>query len=261
MVRRFPPFILITGVLLFFIAGPAWAQENFASRPITLPKGLLRLDLAPPDYGYMEHGELNRDRGLQLRVDEGNDPNLGLGLGASYGITSDFEVGGLLFPFIFAPDFDFGDMELFGRYGFVRGNVQLAGQLTLRIPTQRKFGLGFGLPMLFRISNSFLIDSGIELEIIFPHHGDEYLNLDLPLAFNFDIGRSAFLGFRTGVLVVHMDDAAINLGLQGGLRADRSVHLTASFNWPRFIWTGPGDAVNPDTFEVIFGISIFVDVL
>lgn len=260
---------LFLGVLFSSVSTSSLAQKSgrvlsasayhYAFRPITLPKGILRIDLAPPDYGYMEHGQLNHNRGLNMLIQEGDDVNLGFGAGASYGIERNFELGALLFPFIFAPDFDFGDMELFGRYGFVQGSAQLAAQLTLRIPTQTEFGLGIGMPMVFRVTKTFLLDTGLELEIIF--YDDELVNLDLPAAFNFSISPAAFIGFRTGILVVDMDEAAINLGLQGGFSIDPTVGLTASFNWPAFLWTGGGDTFNPDTFEILFGLSLYIDTL
>jgi hypothetical protein len=253
-------FLVVALGILAFKAEPAEAQHsptNQAFQPITLPKGVVSLDLAPPDYGYMEHGEINEGRGLRVSKWEKADPAVGLGLGASYGISNDIEAGALLFPFIFSPESDFGDMELFGRYAFTHGNAQLAGQITLQIPTHNDFGLGFGIPARFFVSRGFMIDTGVELEIVFPEHSeDERVNLDLPLAFNFGVGSTGYLGFRSGILVYHMDDAAINLGFQGGFNVDPAVSLTASFNWPRFIWTGAGDAINPDTFEIVLGATI-----
>lgn len=241
---------------------------GYSSRPLTLPRHYLRIDLNPSDYGYMDHvspllvdsahddHSLNNDRGLRLTVEELNDVYLGLGTGMGYGILDELEVGGLLFPFLFHPDFDFGDMELYGRYAFLRGGAQLAIQLTVQIPTYSDFAIGFGLPAQFTIGSSTRIDTGLELELILAD--DESVNLDIPFALTFDVGNSGFFGVRSGIILPGMDDAAINLGVQGGINVDGAVDLSASFNWPAFIWTGPDDAVNLDTFEIVLGASIFI---
>lgn len=262
---------LFTCLSLFGLTLPLEAQRfnpatsgGFSSRPLTLPRRYLRIDLNPSDYGYMDHvslantNSLNNDRGLRLGVAEADEVSLGLGAGLGYGILNELEVGGLIFPFLFHPDFDFGDMELYGRYAFLKGDAQLAVQLTMQIPTRTDFGIGIGLPARFRIASSARIDTGLELELIFTN--DESVNLDIPFALDFDVGNSGFLGLRSGIILPDMDDAAINLGVQGGFNVEGAADLCASFNWPRFFWTGPGDAVNPDTFEIVFGASIFIDV-
>jgi hypothetical protein len=263
---------------LFSVTLPLEAQRfnratsgGYSSRTLTLPRRYLRIDLNPSDYGYMDHVSLtpftsgpnfanflNNDRGFRIGVVDADDVYLSLGTGMGYGILDELEVGGLLFPFLLHPNFDFGDMELYGRYAFLKGDAQLGVQLTIQIPTHTDFGIGFGLPAQFTIGSSARIDTGLELELIFTD--DESVNLDIPFALSFDVGRSGFLGLRSGIILPDMDEAAINLGAQGGLNIDGTVDLSASFNWPYFIWTGREDKVNPDTFEIVLGASIFIGV-
>jgi hypothetical protein len=239
-------------------AAPAFSRA-YSARPLTLPEGRLRIDAAPPDYGYMDHGEINGGRGLRVFIPKDGDAGVRLGLGGAYGIMDELEAGGLIFPFIFAPDFDFGDMELYCRYAFLKGASQLGVQAVLRIPTgSRDFALGVGVPAQFELGGSARLDTGVELELVFGHN--DHVNLDLPLAVNFDIGRTGFIGARTGLVFVDLRDMAINLGLQGGASVDPAVDLTASFNFPYFITTGGDDAFHPD-FEIIAGANIYVDLI
>jgi hypothetical protein len=237
--------------------GPVYAG-GYSTRPLTLPEGRLRIDLAPPDYGYMDHGELNNGRGLRIFIPDEGDVGVALGIGGAYGIMDELEAGGLLFPFVLAPDFDFGDMELYCRYAFLRGASQLAVQPVLRIPTAGDFALGIGMPAQFELGGSTRLDTGVELEMVFAD--DARINLDVPLAINVNIARTGFIGGRTGLVFYEFDEMAINLGMQGGAAVHRSVDLTASVNFPVFLWTGRGDAVNPD-FEIIAGANIFLDLL
>jgi hypothetical protein len=239
-------------------------SSAYSTRPLTLPEGRLRIDVAPPDYGYMDHGELNGGlgasggRGLRIFIPEDGDAGVGLGIGGAYGIMDELEAGGLIFPFVFVPDFDFGDMELYCKYAFLRGASQLGVQATLRIPTASDFAMGFGMPAQFELGGSTRLDTGVELEMVFAD--DARINLDLPLAINVNIGRIGFIGGRTGLLFLDFDEMAINLGMQGGAAVHRTVDLTASVNFPLFLWTGPGDAVNPDV-EIIAGANIYVDLI
>ena len=230
----------------------------YLARPFNLSQGRLRIDLAPPDYGYMDHGDLNNGRGLRVLVPEHGDAFVGLGVGAGYGVNDNVEAGGLIFPFVIAPDFDFGDMELYCRYAFVQSRTRLGVQTVIRIPTASDFALSVGFPAQFLLGDSTRIDTGAELELIF--EDDARVNLDIPLAVNVDIGGSAFLGARTGLYVYDLDELAINLGVQGGGSVDPMVDLTASLNFPRFLWTGPGDAFNVDIVEIVAGATIFLDV-
>jgi hypothetical protein len=250
-------FLLSTATRIQAQGNNAASAGPYSSRPLTLPAYYLRVDLAPSDYGYMDHSDLNNDRGMRIHVNGDNDVGVGLGVGAGYGILNELEVGALLFPFIFAPNGDFGDMEFYGRYAFLKGGAQLAGQFTIQIPTQTDFGMGFGFPARFTISSLMRIDTGVELEALFASHNNR-ANLDIPLALNFDVTDSGFVGLRTGVVLPKFKDAVFNLGVQGGCRIHPMVELSASVNWPSLFWTGRGDNVHEDIVDIIFGASIFI---
>ena len=245
--------ILAVGALgaLLLSQGSASAQ-GYIERPLTLPEGTLRLDLAPQDYAFMDHGALNDARGLRLR-DLGDDVGVSLGAGLGYGLGSGFELGGLILPLQLAPDTDVGDLELYGRYAITEA---VALQATLQLPTQTETGLGFGLPVYLPLGDAARLETGVELEVIF--YKDAVANLDVPLAINFAVAREVFLGLRSGLLLWDFDEAFVNLGVQGGVTVDPAADLTVSFNFPQFITTVGDDAVVVDGWELIFGANIFI---
>ena len=76
------------------IAPTAGAQgAGYLGRPLTLQQGRGRIDVGPPDYGYMAHGSINNGRGLTLVVPPAGDTVVGIGAGGAYGITSQLEGG------------------------------------------------------------------------------------------------------------------------------------------------------------------------
>jgi hypothetical protein len=225
---------------------------GYLGRPLTLPAGHGRIDLGPPDWGYMEHGALNNGRGLRLVVPPFGDTQVFLGAGGGYGITDQLEVGGLVLPLQLADDTDLGDLEAYLRYAFAPGG-NLAVQGTLRIPTATELGLGIGIPIFVSLGGESRLETGFELELIF--YDDTLVNLDVPAAFQFALGSDAYIGPRTGLVVVDLEEVAINLGGQIGVTINSMVELSGGVNFPRFLWTGPGDAVNVDWVEVVLAAT------
>lgn len=244
--------LVLAWFALLLLPSIACAQ-SYLSRPVTLAGGALRLDAAPSDYGYMDHGFLNSSRGFRAVDAPGNEAALRLGLGAAYGVTNDFEFGGLFLPLQFSPDSDIGDLELYGRFGL---SSVLALQMTLQIPTQTDLGVGLGVPVKLPFGGGHRLETGIEIEFMF--YDDPVANLDVPVAFNFALGSIVFAGFRTGLFFEAMEEIAINLGVQAGVTIARDLDLTASMNFPRFLWTGPGDEVSLRDYQLIAGLNVYL---
>ncbi len=154
----------------------------FYDRPLTIADSMIRVD-----------GELILSHDLPLA--EGSLPGpgehvfSGLPLGAAFGVTDDVEVGvsgyrmsghrarqypalggttqGLL-PFVFNPDFDFGDARIYGRARVVRDpSFELALEASFAIPIDSWFALHAGVPFRARLAPRFLIDASLELLLEF----------------------------------------------------------------------------------------------
>jgi hypothetical protein len=253
------------GLGLLVWAAPAQAEQigPFASRTLTLGAGTVRIDGGPPDFGYFHPGSphwLNENRGFRMRVDTEGQELAWLGVGVAVGATDELELGGLLLPFRLTPDSDVDDMELYGRYAFLHGDFEMGVQITGQLPTLTEPGLGFGLPMLAHATYHMRIDTGVELEVLF-WEPDAVTNVDIPLAFTWDVGGDGFIGPRTGLYIWDFDDVAIPAGLHGGgVLANGHVDLSAWFMWPFFIDTGREDEeLELSLFELGFGINGRVD--
>lgn len=274
----------ILPLLICSLAAPAAAQTfsggaegtpaEYAQRGMVLKTGQIRVDFAPRDFGLLYGGIGGRGgsvnaRGVDIpgvhiaRTDEfGKQAILRLTLGAAYGIMDDLEAGAVIMPIHIAPDGDFGDIELYGRYRFLTlDNAQIGAQLTVAIPTGTEFAIGTGLPVQLQLGVA-RIDTGVELELLFG--GDVELDLDIPVAVSLDIADGFFAGVRSGFFAPDFDGLAIPLQGHVGYTLINGkspfVDLVASFGWPRFIWTGAGDNLDLDTFDVLLGARVFFSV-
>lgn len=234
------------------------AQGGYAERPLALNRGTLRIDMAPSDYGYMDFGEINDGRGaFKMNGNTGGGVSVYSGVGASIGVVKDLEVGALVFPIPIYPDFDFGNMEAYARYQITHGTFQLGAQATVQIPTGGRFGVGLGMPMRIAASDLVRIDTGFEFEFMAE---PAQVHLDIPLAVAFDIDDVFFIGPRTGLRFPVMHDLQMPLGMfLGGTVAD-AVDITGSFTFWNFINTYTDRTVDLRSWELMFGVAVFVDV-
>ena len=242
--------------------------QAMSQRGLVLGVGELRGDFAPRDFGLLFGGiggrSLTQDiPGFRVgRLGYFDQTRLTLTAGAALGVVDGLEVGALLLPVYLAPDGDFGDIEAYGRYRFLSGDVEVGAQVTVALPTHTRFGIGLGAPVLFHLGQ-MRIDTGVELELIFTD--PTVVDLDIPAAFTFDIGDGLFAGVRTGLYAPNFEEVAIPLwGFVGyTLISGKApfIDLVATFGWPHFIWTGPGDSVEIETFDLILGARFYFTVM
>ncbi len=281
-------FRLSISTLCVLIAGQAWADPSagakgtpvdYAKRGLVLGQGGLRADLAPRDFGLGFGGVGGRSitqdvPGLRIGRRDSYVPGLEgvraapeqtilqLTVGAGFGVTDELEVGTVLLPVHIAPNGDFGDIEFYGRYALLQGEVDVGAQLTLALPTNTRFGIGLGAPVIFRMG-PVRIDTGAELELLFGD--DTAVDLDLPVAVAIDVGDGFFFGIRSGFFVPDFEHLALPLMVHAGYTLISGqtpfIDLVGSFGWSRFLWTGGGDNLDLDTFDLILGARIFVDVM
>lgn len=105
---------------------------------------------------------------------------ISLSFGASFGIMDNLEAGlggysvlsmlGPGFPIILSPDFDVGDMGLYGLYELdpmMDGNLRLAGRLTLNLPLQSDFNFVLDVPVKFKLHDMFAAVGDVGLGLMF----------------------------------------------------------------------------------------------
>ena len=185
--------------------------------------------------------------------DGGEDAWVGVGL--AYGITDDIELGGLVLP-VRLDESDIDDLEFYGRFRFVDGPFELGAQVTLQLPTYTELGLGLGLPMLAHAGRRLRIDTGFEIEMLF-WEPETVVNLDVPLAFTWDVGRQGFFGPRTGFYVWNGDTVLFPAGIHGGGTVARGqLDITGWFMWPALLATDrDDDPFDVRTIEIGFGLN------
>jgi hypothetical protein len=192
--------------------GSLQLPTSLQARPLTLPGGVLRWD-AGVDV---------------LRVMQVDGTAAGIHLGLGYGITDDFEVGGVLLPlqaFIGSTDGEvgFGDISLYGQYRFVRGDVEVGARLDVTLPTrswstlERPVWLGFGIPVLLRLGDVARIDTGVQVAMrLNPEFGSTLNAAGSPLLRTYPLPTRSATGVPF-VLTVNATEQ-IYLGLRTGAR-------------------------------------------
>lgn len=253
-----------------FSVGARGTPLAYAQRGLTLRKGQLRVDAGPPDFALLDSGIRNNGRSVLAfaRRDLGaaDETFVGFGWGAAYGIQDDLEVGTLLIPVLLAPDVEFGDLEVYGRYRFVGGEFEVGGQAAISLPTntlenQSNFALVFGVPMLLHMSSTARIDLGAELEIILGD-ADGVVNLDMPAAFQFQVNDTFFAGPKTSIFFANMEEIQLGAGAVAGISIANSrgrpvIDILGEFYWPFFLASDQEDAVNLDQFNLVLGVRVF----
>lgn len=271
--------ISIATLVALAVPATSWAFElgandtpfAYAQRGLTLKQGQIRIDAGPPDFALLDSGFRNQGRSL-LRIQPREfsvtrETFINFGFGGAYGILDELEVGTLFLPVQLSPSFEYLDMEFYGRWKFLTGNFELAAQAAISLPTNTvagntDFGLIVGAPAILRLSESMRLDVGIELEMIL---GDSNIvNLDIPAAFQFQIGEAFFVGPKAGIFFADFSDIWIGIGGVGGftIATDKGtpmIDILVEIYWPTFFASGPApiDAVNLDQVDIVFGARLF----
>jgi hypothetical protein len=271
-------------------APPAAAQASrrpalpvrLAERPLTLPKGTLRVDT-----------DIHIER-VALTI---ADPFTGISetfgetfvswrSGAGFGISDDFEAGAQVLPLLFSPDFEFLDLVLYGMYRFhSTDSLQVAARAELVLPTYSDTALALNMPVLYRASANLRIDTGVQLFFRFGDASTIGLGAPLssfyaqplptrslagiPFILNYNLSDNLFLGARSGLSVMDFeafgDSIAVPLGAQAGysiaLEGTGILDVTARFEFPWFINSVGGDAVNTDLWQLTFAGNFYLDVM
>ncbi|MEM7448052.1 MAG: hypothetical protein AAF355_07420 [Myxococcota bacterium] len=253
-------------VKLAISVGSREQPVRYAERHLTLPQRTLRIDYAPIDFAQADVGYLNHTRGLRIQRFEDrsgppgartDDTAAWTSLGVSYGVFDEFEAGALLLPVLLAPDTDFGDMQLYGRYRVLEeGDTELAIHFAMQLPTQTDFGFEVGAPLQVRISPMLRVDAGAELEFVF--FDDTLVNLNLPIAMPISLSEHGFIGPRSALLFVDFDDAVLALGGFGGYTIADGDKTIGDVMTHFYVNIGGDDVGLPD-WELMFAATFFLD--
>jgi len=201
--------------LLLFGAGTARAESHlvgsdYISRPLVLPKGVLRID-GGPHRPYF-NGQVMPAGQLQVIINEGQDQAY-LVPGAGYGVIDKLELGAV-WPLQISPELDLSDLTLYGKYELQRGNVEVAAYGELLIPVQSVLQLAGGVPVYVHLGPNLRLDTGGFLRIVFAD--DAALVVDVPLSVPIQVSPEVFVGPEVAIEIIDFDRVAIPLGVLAG---------------------------------------------
>lgn len=225
-------------------------------RPLTLPLGVLRGDLA---FAY-QHG---------------NPALWAFAAGAGYGITDDFELDATLLPLLLSPVFEYGDPTVSGTYRFIRGDtLEVGGFLGLTLYTHNTRFNGAltitpGLPVLVRFGDSVRLDTGVFVPVTFGADRGTILGAFAPLRFTFQVNDPLYLGVGTGLGVgdfSHFGDtiyAPLNgfVGYTIAPGCSPLIDLRATVGFPELYASGVRGGVETNNWQAMLSGSIYLPVV
>lgn len=250
---------------------------RFARRPLVVHEGMVRGDARLTVGGVVGSGTFS-----SLDLGGAVSPVENLEIGASARRTGAIPApgGNGLISVIFSPDASYGDIPVYGRYQFHRGDVFLAGvDLVLVLPTNTDFTLTAGLPM--RVLEIFgLITADFNIDVRY-RAGDKFVaaggsNATFDFTFSgasaVSITDQGFIEIGGGVGVVNVNGASgsdnvveLPFFLGGGYTYEGKNHLLVDlfvqFGWqPLMTVNGPPGRstfnVGDDWFTVV-GATIY----
>jgi hypothetical protein len=212
------PWLLATavGVCAWLGATPSAHAESrqvgsdYISRPLVLPKGVLRID-AGPRRPY-SNGQLMPAGQLQFFINDGVDSAF-LVPGAGLGVIDKLELGAV-WPLQISPDLNLSDLSVYGKYSLQRGQVEVAGYGELRIPIEGVLELAGGVPVYLHVGDGVRIETGGFVRLIFGD--DTAVNFYVPISAPIQVSPEVFVGPEIGVEILDFNDVAVPLGVIAG---------------------------------------------
>lgn len=171
----------------------------YASRPLTLPDGMARIDALFTVTSVDPAGPLDRQSFVSF-------------LGAmGFAIDDDIELGVIALPVMLAPEGHYGPPGVYGLFRFARTDVVEAGVLVdgrvpLAIPSSDEdaFVGTIGVPVLLRLSAALRLDTGLTLYTSFTDPFGS--RLSFPLTLTVQTSEAFFVGVTSGLDVYHFHD-------------------------------------------------------
>jgi hypothetical protein len=246
---------------------------SYVERPLTLP----RFALAPELELDVTRTTIVITVGGPTTIEMG----AGMALAATFGITSDFEVGAVVAPIEFAPTAAYGDPQIFATYRFLhQKDFDLGARLRTTLITPHE-GEAAGVvitpsvPFLLHIGKIARFDAEVGVPIViygsttlgpgFTMASHVAVGLDVPLALAFDIIEPLHVGVSTGVGIGDLghpkETTVIPLGIFLGYAIGHGrpiLDIDPFFTFVDFITPGgelgSGDRINPGIF--VGGVSL-----
>jgi hypothetical protein len=185
--------------------------SDYTSRPLVLPKGVLRLDGGPRR--PFSNGQVMPAGQLQFLVNRDTDDLAYLVPGAGFGVIDDLELG-LVWPLQISPDLNLLDLSAYGKYSLQRGSVEVAGYAEVRVPIEADLEVTGGVPVYVHLSDAMRIETGGFVRLTFGD--DTTVRVLAPMSLPIQVSPQVFVGPETGIEITDFDTVAIPLGVLAG---------------------------------------------
>ena len=251
--------------------GGSLGHTSYSMRNLTGPANTINLYAGPGSNldlnGFLLEPGLNQVfisdyelcfGGFGCTTVEIDDPLFAI-IGGSFSPMNDLDVGALLLNMELAPDFEFNDPVVYGRYRLLTGSAEVACQLMFFLPLQGDFVAEAGAPVRFR--GDLRIDTGLYIRF----DDDGNFGLRAPLTVVTNLSEAFFLGGRTGLNVPDFDFGESYFPLElllgytiagaGGPLAD----ITLAGGFPFFIALGGQAEDYEELVTEIFRIALGVN--
>jgi hypothetical protein len=228
------------------------AGSDYISRPLVLPKGVLRIDGGPrrpyPGGQVMPAGQ------LQVFVNKGQDVAL-LSPGAGYGVIDNLELGAV-WPLLLSPDLDLLDLTAYGRYQLQRGTVEVAAYAELRIPVQNDLEIAGGVPVYLHLAPNLRLETGGFLRLVFGD--DTNLIVDAPLSVPIQVSPQVFVGPEVAIQIFDFKTVAVPLGVVAGYTLGSGIGTIGDL-FARLALVDIAHGANTVRFDI--GAELYFDLL
>ena len=184
--------------------------SDYISRPLVLPKGVLRIDAGPrrPD----PSGQLMPAGQLQFLINKDFDDLAYLVPGAGIGVVDKLELGAV-WPLRLSPDLDLSDLSVYGKYSLQRGDIEVAGYGEVRIPIENDLEITGGVPVYVHLDGARLETGGF---VRLGFGDDTTVSFEIPLSAPIQVSPEVFVGPEIGVMIFDFDDVSIPVGVIAG---------------------------------------------
>jgi hypothetical protein len=249
---------LMACAVVFCDAGFASASSrlvgsDYNSRPLVLPKGVLRLD-GGPRRPY-SNGQVMPGGQLQFLINRDADDFAFLVPGAGYGVIDDLELGAV-WPLQLSPELNLSDLSAYGKYSLQRGSVEVAAYAEVRVPIEADLELTGGIPVFVHLSDTMRLETGGFIRLSFAD--DTAVTLLAPVSLPIQVSPQVFVGPETGIEIRDFESVAIPLGVLAGYTLGGGISSIGDL-FTRLTFADISHGADTIRFDV--GAELFFDLL
>jgi hypothetical protein len=246
----------------------------YSARPLTLPG----LTLSPSASATLD--KLSTTTATKIYTQNPKTLNLGVDIGASFGIVDNIEVGAVFAPLQVLPGFSYGNPSAHGTFRFVKSAFELAGYINTTFITHNAPNPDVVLPVLNQ-SAGVLLQPGLLSRI---HMGSKAkldigatvpiqlgsavhdVGLDVPVELAINLIDAFHIGAQSGFGIQNVKspalDSYIPLGLITGfaIGSDKgpTVDIDALFRFPQFVNPGQSEKIDATDFQAGLSVAVYL---